>query len=60
MSEEWDLLDSMHIRNFSEAERAVASGVPQAPAARSEVLTPASCADMCLTGLACAHSSLLV
>ena len=37
MSEEWELLDSMYIRNFLEAERAVASGVPQAPAARSGV-----------------------
>ena len=37
MSEEWELLDSMYIRNFLEAERAVAPGVPQAPAARSGV-----------------------
>ena len=37
MLEEWDLLDSLYIRNFLEAEWAVASGVPQAPAARSGV-----------------------
>jgi hypothetical protein len=36
---EWDLQDSMYIRvrSFMGAERAVASGVPQAPAARSGV-----------------------
>ena len=31
MSEEWDLLDTMYIRNFLEAERAVAVAVPQVP-----------------------------
>ena len=37
MSEERNFLDSMYIRNFMEAERAVAIAVPQAQAAHSGV-----------------------
>jgi hypothetical protein len=37
MSEEWDLLNSMYVRNFLQTEQAVAVAVPQAPTACSIV-----------------------
>jgi hypothetical protein len=35
IAREWALLDSMYVRSFLEAERAVAYGDPRAPAVRS-------------------------